>query len=821
MSTGLRPVRVGVLLPLALERPFSYAVPPELADEVGFGLRVEVQFGQSRHYSGLIVSLETEAEAGDARALKPVLHVLDREPLITPQQLAFWQWMAGYYACSLGEVMAAALPSNLKLSSETRIIAGPRLEEALPVLDDEAYLVAEAIGVREEIGVDDVRQILNRRQVYPVLLGMLHEQIIEFKEALQERYKPRTVTAVAAGPALADRVAGLGDVFRSLERSPGQTAGLMAFLQMERAGPVYKKALLERSEISEAVFRSLVEKGVLAPYALAVSRLDGEPEEDASGWVLSAHQTEALAAIRAQRAEKKVLLLEGITGSGKTLLYAELIREQREAGNQVLYLLPEIALTTQLILRLEQLTGLEVLTYHSRLNQHERVEIWKAVMTRNDVLVVAPRSGLFLPWSRLGLVIVDEEHDPSYKQHDPAPRYQGRDAAIMLAHLFGAYTLLGTATPGLETWYHSRTGKYGLVQLKERYGAGRLPEVLLVNLRQEVLKGEHAPFSQSLLRGIEQTLARKEQVILFQNRRGYAPSLRCESCGWVQECAHCDVSLTYHKPGGRMQCHYCSYQTPVPSTCPKCGNRQLTLKGFGTQRVEDDLKIFFPEARVARLDMDTARSRSGLLRLMDDFASRRLDILVGTQMITKGLDFDHLGLVGVLQADQLLAYPDFRAEERAFQLMVQVAGRAGRKQGESLVLIQTYEPAMAVMQDVLQHNLEGFYNRELAERKSLFYPPFSRIIRVLLKHKVEEKVVWAADQLAGQLRTYQSEHVQGPASPPVGRVGGYYLRSIQLKVGVRPQESARVKEMLLQWGAALRNTRGMSGLVLQFDVDPV
>lgn len=809
---------VGVLLPLAVERPYTYAVPPEWQDQVAFGIRVEVQFGSARHYSGLIV--ETDLPRPDVRKVKPVLNVLDSVPLITEKQYALWRWMAGYYGCGEGEVMSAALPSHLKLSSETRIQAGPMMETALPELHDEAYLLAEALSIREELGIEDVRLILDRKNVYPLLLDLLHQGIIVFREELQERFRPRTVTALRAGPALADR-SGLQELLGSLGRSPKQTAGLMAFLELERSErPIRKKELLEKAGISDAVVRSLVERGVWETYDLPVSRLDGPPEEDPATWQLSSHQQEALMDLRHQFEKTPVILLQGITGSGKTLLYAELIREQLEAGRQVLYLLPEIALTTQLILRLERLTGKEVLPYHSRLNQHERVEIWQSVMSRPDALVVAPRSGLFLPWFRLGLVIVDEEHDASYKQNDPSPRYHGRDTAIMLAHLFEARTLLGTATPALETWHHARQGKYGHILLKERFGEARLPEIRLINLKQEHMKGEQGLFSPSLLGAMAETLDRKEQIILFQNRRGFAPSLNCEMCGWVQECAHCDVALTYHKVSNRMHCHYCGYQAAIPTSCPTCGNRKLRLKGFGTQRVEDDLKIFFPEARVARLDMDTARSRVNLLQLLDDFADRRVDILVGTQMVTKGLDFDNLGLVGVLQADQLLAYPDFRASERAFQLLTQVAGRAGRKSGRSLVLIQTWDPSNPVLQDVLTQDLEGCYLRELAERQALFYPPFSRIIRLLIKHKKEEKAVWAADQLLRQLREMLGDQVQGPATPSVSRIGDYHLRQLQIKLGPQASLGRRVKEAILLHAASLRNVTGMSGLILQMDVDP-
>ena len=814
-------VYVGVLLPLAVDKPYTYQVPEDLIPKVAFGLRVEVQFGKSRHYSGLIV--ETDLPPPATGKGKPLLNILDAEPLITAHQYRLWQWMARYYCCTLGEVMSASLPSHLKLSSETIILAGPRMEEALPELSDDAYLLAEALSIRNEITLEEVKQILDRKKVYPLLLDLLHQGIIVFQEALQERFKPKTVTAVRPGVKLSgDRSDTLRDLFTQLQRSPKQLKALIAFLELERQGRAVRKAeLLAKAEVGDAVLKGLEEKGILETYTLVVSRLEGPALEDEASWSLSAGQQQALRSLREQFERTSTVLLQGITGSGKTLLYAELIKETHAAGQQVLYLLPEIALTTQLIHRLEKLTGLQVLTYHSRLNQHERVEIWRSVMTRPDIVLIGPRSGIFLPWFRLGLVIVDEEHDPSYKQGDPAPRYQGRDTAIMLAQAFEARVILGTATPSLETWHRASSGKYGHVMLTERFGGARLPEIRIVNMREESSKESLFPFSSVLIKQIRETMERKEQVLLFQNRRGYAPNLRCDVCGWTQECVHCDVSLTYHKPGHNMQCHYCGYHTPICSDCPKCGNRKLTMKGFGTQRIEDDLKAYFPDARMARMDMDTTRSRAGLIQLLDDFAERRIDILIGTQMITKGLDFDHLGLVGVLQADQLMAYPDFRATERAFQLLLQVAGRAGRKGGDSLVLIQTFEPSHPVIRDVLTGDLDNFYRRELEERRSSHYPPFCRILRLLVKHKQEEKVAWAADQMASQLRKMLGDKVQGPADPPIARIGGYHLRSIQLKLGLSATEGERVKGAILNWAAAIRNTRGMSGVIFVPDVDPM
>ena len=812
---------IAVLLPLAIEKPYTYSVPDALKEKVEFGMRVEVQFGRSRHYSGIIVGFPDSSP--DLRKVKPILDVLDEVPIIHQRQFVFWEWIASYYCCSLGEVMIAALPSHLKLSSETRIQPGPNLDVLFPSLSDEAYLIAEALSIRKEITIDDSKKILDKQTVYPLLLRLVQQGVIIFREELQERYKPRYVTGVRLHPRLKDNQEDLlPGVLDNLNRSKRQLETLMAFLQLERDCSWVKKAeLLEKAGIQDGILRALVKKDILETYPREVSRIGEGSSEDASDWTLSSHQTEALISLKDQIKEKDTLLLQGITGSGKTLLYAQIIQDTLATGKQVLYLLPEIALTSQLVTRVEQLTGQQVLTYHSRLNQQERVEIWRAVLTRSDIIVLGPRSGLFLPFFNLGLIIVDEEHDGSYKQQDPAPRYHGRDLAIMLGQLSHAKTILGSATPSLESYFHARNGKYGYVQLTQRFGAAELPEVRLVNLRKEKIKGNHAPFSQTLIQTITNTITKGEQVLLFQNRRGYAPNLECGICQWVQPCIHCDVSLTYHKPTNRMHCHYCGFQTTIPVHCPQCGNRQLTLKGFGTQRIEDDLKIFFPDARIGRLDLDTARKRSSLARILEDFSDKKIDILVGTQMITKGLDFDHLGLVGILQADHLLSYPDFRSSERGFQMMVQVAGRAGRREGHSLVLIQTYEPSRAVLQDVLNLDLPGFYQRELEERKAFNYPPFGRIIRITLKHRREEKVEWASHYLVKKLEPVLGESVQGPATPTVPRINNYYLRTVQLKLKSEKSRLRHAKEAVLQIAAALRTAKGMSGLVVQPDVDPM
>lgn len=810
-----------IILPLALpKRTYTYSIPPELSGQVQPGLRVEVPFGKNKLYSGLVERVHDQAPG---YTLRPVAAVLDEVAVVSPQQLQLWDWMADYYCCTLGEVMSAALPGHLKLTSETRLLANPAYGDNFSALDNDDYLIAEALHIQGEISIDDARKILNKKTVFPVVQRLLQQGVLFIREELQEKYKPRLVTAVRLTEPYRSQPDLLRPLLDELAKHERQLEMIMAFLTLAKTEPfVRKRMLLEKADVSESSLRTLVKKGVLELYDREVSRLGGPETPPESAAQLSAPQQLAYAEIQQHfQSGKNVTLLHGVTGSGKTRLYIELIQETIARGGQALYLLPEIALTTQIITRLQRVFGADVAVYHSRVNYQERVELWRSAAAGKPLLLAA-RSGLFLPFQNLQLVIVDEEHDPSFKQYDPAPRYHARDTAIYLASLYGAKTLLGTATPALETYFNAQTGKYGHVILEERYGGQELPEIQTVDLREaHKTRQMHSLFSPTLLDALKSALAAGEQAILFQNRRGYAPILECPVCAWTATCRHCDVSLTYHKLSNRLRCHYCGYQTPTPTTCPACGSGKIALKGFGTEKIEDELKIFLPEARIGRLDLDTAGNKANLTAILSDFEERRLDILVGTQMVTKGLDFDHVGIVGVLGADQLLKFPDFRSGERTFQLLTQVAGRAGRKHKRGRVLIQAFAPQHPVLQDVLRGDSTAFLQRELHERRQFKYPPFYRLIQVRLQHKEEKTAQAAAAWFGQELRTTLGDRVLGPVTPGIPRLRGLYGQEILLKLEKSAPLMHAAKNTLRDLTEKLAGKKGWSQVRVGVDVDPM
>ncbi|HLP95418.1 MAG TPA: primosomal protein N', partial [Saprospiraceae bacterium] len=700
-----------IILPLALpKRTYTYSVPESVASLIQPGVRVEVQFGRSKRYSGLVERVHEQAPGYE---VKPILSVLDEVTVVTPQQFRLWDWMADYYCCTLGEVMSAALPGHLKLTSETRLVFNDQHGDDFSDLDDEEYLIAEALTIQHEILVEDARKILNKKTVFPVIQRLLNKGVLFVREELQEKFKPKKVSALRLAEPYRSQPELLRQVMNDLSGKERQLEILMAYLALEKRQPmVLKQEVLYKADVTEASLNTLIKKGILEKYAREVSRIGGYEDELTEADTLSAQQEKAVQELQNLSAkDTKVTLLHGVTGSGKTRVYVELMREAIRNGQQVLYLLPEIGLTTQIIQRLEKVFGNDISVYHSKINTQERVEVWKAAAAGKPVILAA-RSGLFLPYKQLGLVIVDEEHDPSFKQYDPAPRYHARDTAIYLAGLYGAKTVLGTATPALETWYNVETGKYGLVTMPERFGGLELPEVQTIDLREQMkYRQMQSIFSKPLLENLQRALDNGEQAILFQNRRGYAPMLECEVCGWNAMCRYCDVSLTYHKHTHRLRCHYCGYVQEPVQVCPACGSGKITFKGFGTEKIEDELKLFLPNARIGRMDLDTAGTKSNLSAILNDFEEKRLDILVGTQMVTKGLDFDNVGLVGVLGADGMTKFPDFRSGERAFHLLTQVAGRAGRKNKRGLVLIQAFDPKHPVLKEVLEHDFHTFVQR--------------------------------------------------------------------------------------------------------------
>ncbi|MDO8368591.1 MAG: primosomal protein N' [Saprospiraceae bacterium] len=838
------PLYADIILPLALpKRTYTYSVPESLASLMQAGVRVEIQFGRSKRYSGLVERVHNDAPA---YAVKPILSVLDEVTVVTPQQFRLWDWMADYYCCTLGEVMSAALPGHLKLTSETKLVYNKAYGDNFSELDSDEYLIAEALQIQQEIIVEDARKILNKKTVFPVIQRLLNKGALFLREDLQEKFKARKISALRLAEPFRSQPDLLREVFTELSGKERQLEILMAYLALEKRQPfVRKQDVLTKADVSESSLNTVIKKGILEKYEREVSRLSGYEDDLVEADELSKQQVRAIdelrqlfavpAALAAGISDSEVkpdvyaaksagtvnvALLYGVTGSGKTRVYVELMREVMKQGGQILYLLPEIALTTQIISRLQKVFGNEVAVYHSKINTQERVEVWKSAAAGKPI-VLAARSGLFLPFQNLKLVIVDEEHDSSFKQYDPAPRYHARDTAIFLAHIYGAKTLLGTATPSLETWHNAQTGKFGLVEMPERFGGLELPAMETIDLREQMKNRQmQSIFSTPLLENLQKALDNGEQAILFQNRRGYAPMLECEVCGWNAMCRHCDVSLTYHKYTDRLRCHYCGYVQEPAKTCPACGSGKITFKGFGTEKIEDELKIFLPNTRIGRMDLDTAGTKSNLTALLNDFEERRLDILVGTQMVTKGLDFDNVALVGVLGADALTKFPDFRAGERAFQLLTQVAGRAGRKNKRGNVLIQAFDPKHPVVQEVLQGDFLGFVDRELKERFEFKYPPYYRLINLELRHKEPKIVNEAAAFYAKMLRQKLGDRVLGPVIPNIARIRNYFGQNIMLKLEKSAPVLAGAKALIRHTTEIMLGRPGLSQVQVAVDVDP-
>ncbi len=811
---------VDVILPVAAPKAYTYYVDEEHLDEVQFGVRVEVQFGKNKLYSGLVSRVHRELP--DSHTPKAIISVLDDEPIVNETQLALWTWMADYYACTVGEVMNAALPANLKLSSETRVCIAPDFDEDLSDLSEREFLVTEALMLQKELMIEDIRKILGIFTVYPVIDSLLELGILYLKEEMHEKYRPRLEKYVKLAIPYRNQEEQLAEAFSLLSRSNKQVETLMAYIQLERGGhEVTRKALQTAADSDSSVLRAIAHKGVFELYEREVSRIDRYGQDLTAISSLSNQQVTALTELSERFNERDVVLLHGVTGSGKTRVFIEIIQAAIERGEQVLYLLPEIALTTQIVARLKKLFGDKIAVYHSKLNNNERVEVYRSAANGTPVLLGA-RSTVFLPFANLKWIIVDEEHDPSYKQQDPSPRYNGRDAAIYLAHLWKAKVLLGTATPAVETYQHTKTGKYGLVTMTERYGGSTLPKLSIVDLKeQSKQKLMQSHFSLPLIEAIKATIGEGRQVILFQNRRGYAPTLRCDSCGWASECIHCDVTLTYHKHRHNLQCHYCGYQKEVVKSCPACGSTKLQMQGFGTEKLEDDLKVYLPELRISRLDLDTARGKNALNRIIEEFEERKVDVLIGTQMVTKGLDFHNVGLVGVMNADLSLSFPDFRATERGFQLLTQVSGRSGRGEQQGQVLVQAYNVGHPVLGEIGTANYESFYGREIEERQQFNYPPFVRMITVTLKHRKAATLNDATKIYAHYVRQRLGDRVIGPAIPHVSRVRNQYLLNVLLKLERDGKLIRYAKDTLEQAAAEVHGESGMSQVRINVDVDPV
>jgi primosomal protein N' (replication factor Y) len=748
---------------------------------------------------------------------------LDDSPVVTGQQLQFWYWLAEYYMCNVGEVMNAALPSALKLASETRIVLNKGFEYDKATLNDKEFLIVEALDIQPELTVNDIAKLLGQKTVMPILKLLFEKNVIHISEEVSERYKPRKRTFISLNPVYHNQDS-LKELFGILEkRAPKQADAVLALIKLARTKKVISKnELIEESGAGSASINSLIEKEVFIAEDKNVSRLYEEDDEAYSNFKLSEEQQRVLETIKSQFEQKDVVLLHGVTSSGKTQVYIRLIEEMIALGRQVLYLLPEIALTTHIIERLRQYFGSNIGVYHSRFNDSERVEVWQKVLHNEYKVVLGARSSVFLPFADLGLIIVDEEHETSYKQFDPAPRYNARDAAIFLANKQAqGKVLLGSATPSFESYFNARTHKYGFAELTERYGGVELPKIEVVSIAEETKKKLiQSHFTSVLMQDMQQALANKEQVILFQNRRGYAPVLLCKICAYTPKCINCDVSLTYHKNTGKLHCHYCGYKEDTPSICPACGSTHLEYKGFGTEKVEDELSLLLPEARITRMDLDTTRSRNSLQNILNDLEEKKIDVLVGTQMVAKGLDFAEVTVIGIINADSLLKFPDYRANERSYQMLAQVSGRAGRRGKQGKVVIQTYDPTHRVIKQVIENNYQDLYFTEMEERKSFKYPPFYRIINLDIKHKNSEIVNNQAIYLANELRKHFGDRIIGPEAPLISRIRNYYIKSIMLKIEKDGISINKVKATIRDVITQFQTTQLSKGSVVQPDVDP-
>jgi len=811
---------VEVILPLAIAKNYTYRVPFEMNSAVAVGKRVVVQFGKSKLYTAIIASIGNLAP--EKYQAKYIIELLDDRPVVTDLQLQFWQWMAEYYMCNNGEVMSAALPSALKLASETRIMLNKGFEFDKTALHDKEFLIVEALGIQPELTVSDIVKLLGQKTVMPVLKLLFEKNIINISEDINERYKPRTRTFITLNPIYRDQ-SNLKELFTILEkRAPKQADAVLAYIKLSRhQKTITKNELVEESGAGSASIKSLIEKEVFIVEEKNVSRLYYSENDDYDTFQLNEQQTAVLRDIKEGFKQKEVTLLHGVTSSGKTQIYIRLIEEMIAAGKQVLYLLPEIALTTHIIERLRLYFGANIGVYHSRFNDNERVEVWQKVLNNEYKVVLGARSAVFLPFGDLGLIVVDEEHETSYKQFDPAPRYNARDAAIFLANMHGAKVLLGSATPSFESYYNARTHKYGFTALTERYGGVQLPVTEVVSIAEETKrKTIQSHFTSVLMADIKNALDKKEQVILFQNRRGYAPILMCKICAYTPKCINCDVSLTYHKSSGKLHCHYCGYKEDAPQVCPACGSTHLEYKGFGTEKVEDELALLLPDARIARMDLDTTRSRNSLQNILNDLEEKKIDILVGTQMVAKGLDFSDVTVIGIINADSLLKFPDYRANERSFQMLAQVSGRAGRRGKQGKVVIQTYDPSHRVIKQVIENDYNDLYFTEMEERRSFKYPPFYRIINLDVKHRDPEAVYHQSAYLAIELRRHFGDRVIGPEFPLIARLRNYYIRSIMLKFERDGISVNKAKSIIRDVITQFQTTKLSKGSVIQPDVDP-
>ena len=811
---------IDVILPLSLERNFTYAITKAEADFIKVGARVAVPFGKSKVYTGLVYSIHDKAPT--AYDAKSIHSILDESAVVNPFQFKLWEWMSSYYLCSMGEIMRAALPNAFLLESETIISLNPTSGFDVTMFKDDEYLVYEALQHQSSLKVEEINAIIDRKNSFPVLKRLLDQNVIALEQELLEKYKPKLIRCVRLHPDY-HHENGLQDLIETLKNASKQREIVLSYFNLANSTKQIKVADLKlKSMATSTQIKTLIDKQIFEEFYYQTDRIQFQDSEDDASKELNIHQITALDEIDQAFETYTTVLLHGVTSSGKTELYVKKIEAILEQGKQALYLVPEIALTSQLVQRLEKYFGNQIAVYHSRYSQNERLEVWNHVLnnSENARVVIGARSSIFLPFSNLGLVIIDEEHEQSYKQFDPSPRYHARDTAIVLAALYQAKTLLGSATPSIESFYNAtKENKFGYVALTKRFNNVLMPEIELVDLTDKYKrKRMTGHFSDRLITEIKAALDMDSQVILFQNRRGYSPVVSCNTCGHTPECPNCDVSLTFHQYKNQLRCHYCSHSIAMQQFCGACGGVDIDSKGFGTEQIQQEVELLFPEAKVARMDLDTTRGKYSYDRIISSFENKEVDILVGTQMVTKGLDFRHVKLVGVLNADQLINFPDFRAHERSFQLLQQVAGRAGRTDTRGKVVIQSYNPHHTILQQVSINDYQSMFVEQLEDRRIYKYPPYCRLIKLTLKHKDYNKVNDGAEWLATSLRHVFKANVLGPEFPVVSRIRNQYHKNILIKI---PQNQSLIKTKSVLQKIKLRflSTRDFRDVRLLINVD--
>ena len=815
-----------IALPVPIPRLYTYRLPEEMREFIVPGLRVIVQFGKKRVVTGIVDAVHENPP--EVYVAKPILELLDTEPIVTPQQVSAIKWMANYYMCTYGEVVNAALPSGLKLSSESRIQLHPEKDwrESEYPFDSREIIILEGLENNDSFTYREAAELIDLKSAYKYIKSLVQKEVVLIYEEVREKYKPKRLKKIRLNASFIDEAA-LEDLFAQLEKQAKQTDLLLRYLQEV---PIYQapekneagipKKQLQGEQFSTSALSTLIKNGVFEEFEEIVSRFE-EEDSPLKEIELTPAQSQAETEIFEHFESRNTVLLHGITGSGKTEIYISLIQQALDSGSQVLYLLPEIALTAQIVNRLKAVFGDQMGVYHSKFSDNERVEVWQALIDGRFSFIVGVRSAIFLPFSQLGLIIVDEEHENSYKQYDPAPRYNARDVALYLAHLHGGKAVLGSATPSIESYAHARNGKYGLVTLEKRYGEAQLPEMLIADMsaerKQKKLIGS---FSSLLIETLQEVLDKGEQAIIFQNRRGFSHYITCEDCGYIPECPHCNVSLTYHQYKNQLNCHYCGHKAPVPLVCPACGSTKIRMVGQGTERIEEDLKLILPEARIQRMDLETTRTKNAYQNIIQDFENGEIDILVGTQMVSKGLDFDRVSLVGVFDTDRMIYFPDFRSLERTFQMVTQVSGRAGRRKVRGKVIMQTANPHQGILSLISEHRYTDFFETELQERQKFHYPPFTRMIRIIVRSKDKSMTRQAADYLGNILKEdLGKSRVLGPQEPVINKIRDKYLMDLFLKIE-RKYKMEAVKEIISKAYLEMLKKKEFSVVEFVTDVDP-